>query len=77
MLGFPAPMNIIGSTAYLSNNKKYLMVAADDIEGGRVLTLESNSLLEQLQHITKAVKLWCGDNDIINNFTPQVLLTSF
>ena len=69
-------MNIIGWPVCLSNDKGYLIVAAAEIEGGHVLPLDSNSLLEQLQRIIKDFKFWCGDYEIINNFTPQVFLPS-
>ena len=37
-------------------------------------TLDSSSLLDQLQCSIKSVKFWCGDNDIINNVTLQLFL---
>ena len=37
-------------------------------------TLDSNYLLDQLQRYTKAVKFWCGDNDILNNVNLQIFL---
>ena len=42
------------------------------IEDGHGLTLEINSILEQFQRAIKAFKLLCGNNDILNNVTPQV-----
>ena len=51
-----------------------MIVATDDIGGGHHLTLDINSILEQLQRVIKAVKFWCGDNEILNNATPQVFL---
>ena len=36
--------------------------------------LDSNSLLDQLQHSIKAVKFGCGDNDILNNVTLQLFM---
>ena len=41
-------MNKIGRPTYLSNDKEYLIVSADEIEGGHVLPLGSNYLLDQL-----------------------------
>ena len=66
-------MNKICLPNYLINDKEYLIVAADEIEGYHGLPLDSNSILELLQRVIKAVKFWCGDNDIIDNFTPQLL----
>ena len=40
-------------------------------------TLESNYLLDHLQHSTKAVKFMCGDNKILNNATLQVFVPIF
>ena len=37
-------------------------------------TLDSNSLLDQLQRSIKAVKFWCDDNDILNNVTVQLFM---
>ena len=65
-------MNKIALPTYLINEKEYLIVAAADIESEHDLLLDSNSLLEQLQIDIKAVKFWCGDNEIIKNGTPQV-----
>ena len=71
----------------LSNNQNYLIQNCNNHESsdGKVLlydlvldtshTLESNYLLDQLQCSIKAAKFWCGDNDILNNFTLQVFLT--
>ena len=67
-------MNKIGRPTYLSNDKEYLIVAADDIEGGHGPPLDSNYLSEQLQQAIKAVKCWCGDNYILKNTAPQVFL---
>ena len=41
-------MNKIVFPTYLSNDKKYLIVAASDIEGGHSLPLDGNYLLGQL-----------------------------
>ena len=65
-------MNKIGIPTYLGNKKESLRVADDKIEGGNVIPLYSNSMFDQLQLVIKTVKLWCGDNEIIKNFTPQV-----
>ena len=62
---------------YLSNEKCFLIVTDSEMEGGLVIPLESNSLLEYLKHITKDVKFWCGDNYILENFTPQVFTPSY
>ena len=69
-------MNNIGRPNYLSNDKDSLIVVASDIEGDHVLPLDSNYLLDQLQHVIKAVKFWCSNNDVLNNTTPQVFLSS-
>ena len=37
-------------------------------------TLDSIYLLDQLQSSIKAVKFYCGDNDIQNNVTLQVFM---
>ena len=76
ILGLSAPMNKIGHPTYLSNAKESLIVAAADIEGGHGLTMDSNYLLELLQRVIKTVKCWHGDNDGLNNFTPQVFPSS-
>ena len=47
----------MGLSNYLSNEKKSLVVAATDIEGGNGLPLGSNSILEQFKRFIKAVKL--------------------
>ena len=65
-------MNKLGLPTYLSNDKESLIVADDEIEGDHFLTLEIDSLLDQFQCAIKAIKLWCGDNGILNNVTPQV-----
>ena len=65
-------MNKIVSPTYLSNDKEYLMIAAVEIEGSHGRPMDSNSILGKLQHVIKAVKLWCVDNYIANNVTPQV-----
>ena len=70
-------MNKIGSPTYLSNPKESLMVTAAGIDVGHVPhgpPLDINYFLDQLQRSIKDVKLWCGDNDILNNITLQVLL---
>ena len=59
IVGLSAPMNITGRPTYLSNEKESLIFVAVDIEGGHDLPLESNSLLEQLYSVIKAVKFWC------------------
>ena len=59
-------MNKIGLPNYLSNDKESLIVASDDIEGGHGLHLDSNSILDQLHCVIKAVKFCCSNNDIIN-----------
>ena len=41
-------MNKIGRPTYPINDKEYLIVAADDIEGGHGLTLDSNYLRDHL-----------------------------
>ena len=64
-------MNIIGWPVCLSNDKGYLIVAAAEIEGGHVLPLDSNYILEQFKSTIKAVNFWCGDNGILKNFTPK------
>ena len=69
-------MNKIGRPTYFSNDKEYLIVEADEIEGGRGLPLGSNYILEHLKRAIKAFKCLCGDNDIINKATPQVFLPS-
>ena len=69
-------MHKIGCPTYLSNDKESLIVSATEIEGGHGLPLDSNSLLDQLQCVIKAVKCWCGDNEILNNATPQVFTPS-
>ena len=40
-------------------------------------TLDSNSLLDQLQRSIKDVKFWCGNNEILKNATLQVFLPIF
>ena len=65
-------MNKIGCSNYLSNDKESLIVAASDIEGRNCLPLDSNYISDQLKRVIKAVNLWFSDNEIINNFTPQV-----
>ena len=65
-------MNKIGRPTYLSNYKESLMVAAAYIEGGNCLPLDSTYILGHLKHVINSIKFWCGNNDIINNFTPQV-----
>ena len=55
-------MNKIDRPTYLSNNKEYLIVTDDGIEGGHFLPLDSNYILEQLQRSIEDVKFWCGDN---------------
>ena len=76
IVGLSAPMNKIGRPTYLSNDMESLIVVAAEIEGGHGLPLESNFILGQLQCVIKAVKLLCGDNDIINNATPQLFMPS-
>ena len=66
-------MNKIGRPTYLSNENESLIVAAADMEGDHVLLVDINFLLEQLQHVIKAIKFWCDNNDIIDSVTPQVL----
>ena len=65
-------MNKIGRPTYLSNNKEYLIVAAYEIEGGHGLTLDSNYLLGQLQHVIKDFKFYIYDIEIPNNVTLEV-----
>ena len=65
-------MNKIGRPDYLSNNKKYLIVAAAEIEGFYGLSFDSNHILGQSKHVIKAINFWCGDNDILNIVTPQL-----
>ena len=65
-------MNKIVRSTYLSNDKDSLIVEDAEIEGGRGLPLDINYLLDQFQPVINDVKLWCGDNDILNNVTPQV-----
>ena len=57
-------MNKIGCPTYLCNEKYYLTVADDEIEGVYDLPLESHSRFDQLKQIINDVKLWCGDNEI-------------
>ena len=49
-------MNKIGLLTYLSNDKESLIVADDYIGGSHGLSVGSNSILENLQHVIKAVK---------------------
>ena len=70
------PMKKTGRPTYLINEKLSLIFSDADIEGGHGLPLGSNYLLGQFHHAIKSVKCWCGDNDILNYFTPQVFLTS-
>ena len=65
-------MEKIGCPTYLSTDKEYLIVVDAEIEDDHDLTLDSNSLWEQLQHVMKAIKFWCGDNEILNNTTPKI-----
>ena len=53
-----------------------LIVQAADIEGVHGLPLESNSLLGKFQCVIKAFNFGCGNNDILNNVTPQVFMPS-
>ena len=69
-------MNKIDLPTYLSNDKESLIVSAVEIEGGRGIPLDINSLLGQFQRVIKSAKLWCGDKYIISNVTPQVFLPS-
>ena len=69
-------MNKIFHPTYLSNNKEYLLVTAADTEGGNGPPLDSNYLSEKLQLPIKYIKLWCGNNKILDNFTLQVFLPS-
>ena len=69
-------MNKIGCPTYVINDNESLIVADNYIEGGHGLPLDSNSILEQLKFFIKSVKLWCGDNYILKNSTPQVFLPS-
>ena len=69
-------MNKIFRPNYLSNDKEYLLFVDDEIERGYGLSLDSNSLLYQLEHVVKAIKFGCGDNEILNNITPKVFLPS-
>ena len=65
VVGFSAPMNKIGLTAYLSNNEDSLEVAASEVECGRGIPLYSHALSYQLKHFikgTKDIKFWRGDN---------------
>ena len=55
ILGLSSPMNKICRPTYLRNDKEYFIVKSADIEGGHGSHLESNSLLDQLQHSIKAV----------------------
>ena len=55
-------MNKIGHPTYLSNYRESLIFPADDIECGNGPPLESNYLLDKLQHSINSVNLWCGDN---------------
>ena len=73
-------MNKIGSPTYLSNPKESLMVTAADIDVGHVPhgpPLDINYFLDQLQRSIKDVKLWCGDNSILNNVTLKLFLPIF
>ena len=65
-------MNKISHPTCLSNYRDSLRVSSSEIEGGRGLPLDSNYKLGQFQHSIKSAKLLCGDNDILNNFTPQL-----
>ena len=48
-----------------SSKDKYLLIfSSAEIEGVHGITLVSYDLLEQLQSVIKAVKCWCGDNNI-------------
>ena len=67
-------MNKIGYPTYLSNYKESLLFTASDIEVCHGPSLDSNSILDHLQRSIKAVKFWCGDNEILNNVTLQVFL---
>ena len=55
IVGLSAPMNKIGRPDYLSNNKKYLIVAAAEIEGFYGLSFDSNHILGQSKHVIKAI----------------------
>ena len=52
------------------------MISDYEIEGVHGLPLDGNYLLGKLQHVIKAIKLWCGDNEILNSVTPQVFMPS-
>ena len=65
-------MNKIVHPTYLSNEKKYLVVASADIEGVHGIPLDSTYILDHLQRDIKAVKFCCGDNYILDNVTLQV-----
>ena len=69
-------MNETGLPTYLINDKDFLIVAASDIQVGHGLVLDSNYILEHLERVIKAYNFWCGDDYIINNFTPQLFLPS-
>ena len=48
-------MNKSGFPNYLGNDKEYWIYSYDEIEGGHGLPLDSNYLLEQLQHVINDV----------------------
>ena len=49
-------MNETGLPTYLINDKEYVMVAADEVDGDHGLPLYSNYILKQLHYVIKAVK---------------------
>ena len=55
IVGLSAPMNKSGFPNYLGNDKEYWIYSYDEIEGGHGLPLDSNYLLEQLQHVINDV----------------------
>ena len=53
-----------------------MIVTAANIEVVHDPSLDSNYILDPLQRSINAVKLLCGDNEIINDVTLQVFLPS-
>ena len=74
ILGLSAPMNKISFITYLISDKDSLIVSDSEIKGVHGLPLDINSILGQFKRVIKNVKCWCGDNDIIDNFTPNYFL---
>ena len=53
-----------GLLSYLSKYKESLLFASAEVEGGHGISLESNTLSDQLESALKPVEFWRGDNNI-------------